>query len=140
MHNLYVDARLINDKVRLSAVSRAHPDDPVVMDYVPPLGDGQGFGGIELLLASFCGCVSTAVIALLKRAGRHILSYECTAEGIRQETPVLLKKIMFEVRLRSDDAEAQDIERILHAAETISPVWLAIKSNVEVQAGYKLTR
>ena len=66
MENLYVDAKLVNQKVQFKAISRTNPDYPVVLDYVPPLGDGQGLAGLELLLMSFCGCVSTAVTALLR--------------------------------------------------------------------------
>lgn len=138
MENLYVETKLVNQKVRFKAVSRANPDHPVALDYVPPIGDGQGFAGLELLLVSFCGCVSTALVALLRKAGKSILSYECSAVGIRQENPLSLKKIKLEVRVQSENIEAVDMDKVLSVAAVISPVWLAIKDNVEVETEYKV--
>ena len=138
MENLYVDLTLVNQKVQFKSVSRTNPHRPVEMDYTPPIGDGQGFAGLELLLMSFCGCVSTAVVALLRREGKNIISYECSAAGIRQESPLMLKKIIFEVRVRSENTEASDMDKVLRVAESISPVWLAIKSSVEVETRYTI--
>ncbi len=50
--NEEVTIRLINDKVRFTGVSKANPDHPLSIDYVPPLGDGMGFRGLELFLLS----------------------------------------------------------------------------------------
>ena len=136
MENLCIETRLTNQRVQFSAVSRTNPDRPVPLDYIPPLGDGQGFAGLELLLVSFCGCVSTAIVALLRKAGHDILSYACSAEGIREENPLSLKKIIFEVRLKSENIGEGDMDRVLETAAAISPVWLAIKNNVEVETKY----
>ncbi len=138
MENLYVDFTLANQKVQFTTVSRTNTDRPITMDYVPPLGDGQGFAGLELLLMSFCGCVSTAVVGLLRRSGKNIIVYEGTATGIRQENPLSLKKIIFEIKVQSDNVTAEDMDKILGIASNISPVWLAIKNNVEVEARYSL--
>ncbi len=138
MENLRVDIKLIGQKVQFEAVSQTNPNRPVALDYVPPIGDGQGFAGLELLLISFCGCVSTAVVALLRKAGKRIVSYECSAVGIRQESPLLLKKILFEVRVRSDNTETADMDSVLGMAAAISPVWLAIKNNVDVETAYEI--
>ncbi len=138
MDNLCVDFKLLNQKVQFSAISRTNPERPLTLDYVPPIGDGQGFAGLELLLVSFCGCVSTAVVALLRRMGKNVIVYEGTAEGIRQENPLSLKKIVFAIRVTSDDIGKEDMEKALQIAAGISPVWLAIKGNVEVETAYEL--
>lgn len=138
MENLNVDFKLVNQKVQFTAVSRSNPGRPVTLDYVPPLGDGQGFAGLELLLISFCGCVSTAVVAMLRKAGKNVIAYEGTAVGIRQENPLSLIKIIFEVQVKSDNIQAEDIEKALSIASNISPVWLAIKNNVLVVTEYKI--
>jgi len=138
MENLHVDFALTNQKVRFSAISRGNPDAPVMLDYVPPLGDGQGFAGLELLLISFCGCVSTAVVALLRRMGKTVGAYEGAAEGVRRENPLALAKIVFSVRVRSDDVTQEDMEKVLSMASAISPVWLAIRNNVEVETNYAI--
>jgi putative redox protein len=137
MNELNAHIKLVNEKVRFSAVSDANPGRPLTLDYVPPVGDGQGFAGLELLLLSFCGCVSTAVVALLRRSG-NVAGYEARATGIRQENPLTLKKIVFSVKVFSGDIQASDVEKALAVASAISPVWLAVKGNVEVETDFSL--
>ena len=60
-----VTVRLINQKVQFIGVSNANPEQPITFDYKPPLGDGMGFNGLELLLMSFSGCSATAIVYLL---------------------------------------------------------------------------
>ena len=138
MENLNVDFKLVNQKVQFAAVSSANPGRPVTMDYVSPLGDGQGFAGLELLLISFCGCVSTAVVAMLRKAGKNVIAYEGKAVGIRHENPLSLRKIIFEVQVKSDNIKAEDMEKVLNIASNISPVWLAIRNNVEILTEYRI--
>jgi hypothetical protein len=57
---------------------------------------------------------------------------------IRRENPLSLEKIIFEVNLESNNAEAADLGRIMDLAAKISPVWLAIQNNVAVEAKYQL--
>lgn len=89
---------------------------------------------------SFSGCVSTAIVAMLRRMGKNVISYEANVRGIRQENPLSLKKIIFKVQVKSDNAEAADIEKAFEMASGISPVWLAIKNNVEVEPEYELIK
>lgn len=137
MENLCVDLKLIGRKVQFKAVSCSNFNRPVELDYVPPLGDGRGFAGLELLLISFCGCVSTAVVALLRKAGKSIICYECSAIGIRQEKK--MKKVIFEAHIQSENTEKTDMDRVLSMAAEISQVWLAIKNNIEVETKYKIS-
>ena len=124
--------------MQFRAVSSANPDRPVLPDHVPPVGDGQGYAGLELLLISFCGCVSTAVVAMLRNAGKHIAEYKGTAIGIRQEQPLKLNKIRFAISVKSDDILPADMDRVMKIAGEISPVWIAIKNNVEVETEYTI--
>jgi len=129
---------MISSSVMPLGISRKRPDSPVTMDFIPPIGDGEGFAGLELLLISFCGCVSTAIVGLLRKTRKNIISYEGTAEGIISENPMSLTKIIFEARVKSDNINAEDMEKILNVASNISPVWLAVKNNVEVTAKYNI--
>jgi uncharacterized OsmC-like protein len=138
MKDLNIEIELVNQKVQFKTVSDVHPDQPVIMDYVPPLGDNQGFMGLELLLMSFCGCVSTATVFLLRRTGRKVLSFKALATGIRQENPLSLNKIIFKAFIKSNDIDPSDMEKVLNSVSNVSPVWLAIKNNVEVLFEYEL--
>jgi putative redox protein len=129
-----VSIRLINDKVLFTGVSLASPDHPVSIDYVPPLGDGMRFRGLELFLLSFGGCSATAVVALLRKMGKTVSGFEVRAKGTRSEKlPIKLEKICIEFLLESKDAEEKDLRRAVQLAEeSVCPVWQLIKNNVDV--------
>ena len=138
MANLVVEIKRTNQKVHFEGVSADNPGISIPFDFTPPLGDGQGFAGLELLLMSFAGCVSTAIVFLLGRSGKHIASYAATAEGVRREQPLSLSEIHFHVGIASEDITNGDMESVIQQAEAISPVWLAIKNNVAVDITFEL--
>ncbi len=134
---LFVNVSLVNDKVKFLASTNLRPDKEIAFDYVPPVGDGDGYLGLELLLTSFAGCVSTAIVFLLRRMGHTVSAYKMRAEGIRRENPISLEKINAEVTLGNADIPAADVQKAIALASNISPVWLAIKNNVQVSISYK---
>lgn len=87
---------------------------------------------------SFAGCVSTAVVVLLGRTGKQILSYSAKAEGIRREDPLPLSMIKFHICVESEDITCEDIEKSIKIAEAISPVWIAVRNNVTVETSYEI--
>lgn len=138
MANLVVHIKRTNQKVHFEGVSEANPSTFIPFDYAPPVGDGNGFAGLELLLMSFAGCVSTSVVFLLGRLGKHISSYTATAEGVRRERPLSLSDIHFHIQIESEDITSTDMEAVILQAEAISPVWLAVKNNVTVETTFTL--
>jgi uncharacterized OsmC-like protein len=136
-NELYVDVKLMNEKVKFSAVSNLRSDREIIFDYVPPIGDGEGFLGLEALLISFAGCVSTTITGLLRRMGNTVTHYEIRADAIRNMRPLSLEKIHAVITLNSDGIKEEDVQKVIEQAEAISPVWLAIKNNVEVTIDYK---
>ena len=82
-----VAVQLINQKVKFTGVSKANPDQPITFDYKPPMGDGEGFNGLELLLMSLSGCSATAVVYLLRKMGKTVSGLEVNAKGVRREQP-----------------------------------------------------
>ena len=138
MENLVVEVKRTNQKVHFEGVSDANPDMLIPFDFVSPLGDGNGFAGLELLLMSFAGCVSTAIVFLLGRSGKHITSYTARAEGIRRERPLSLEEIRFHIRIKSEDITSVEMEDAIRQADAISPVWQAVKNNVTVKTTFEL--
>ena len=132
MDNIMIDLKRVDSRVHFEAVSAAHPALTMPLDY------NEGFAGLEALIMAFSGCVSTAIVALLMRAGKHIEQYSVHAEGVRREQPLSLSKILFQVKLVSPDIVPAELETVLRQAEQISPVWIAIKNNVEVEVSYEL--
>ncbi len=137
-NELFVNLKLENEKVKFSAASNLQPEQKIFFDYAPPIGDGEGFLGLEALLISFAGCVSTGITVLLRRMGNTVSHYEMRAEAIRRMSPLSLEKIHAVITLNSDGMKEEDVQKAIQQAELISPVWLAIKNNVEVTIDYKL--
>jgi putative redox protein len=135
-----VKVNLINQKVKFKGESKSNPDAPVFFDYVPPVGDGEGYNGLELLLMSLSGCSATAVVFLLRKMGKTVSGFEVNAKGVKTEQPPLkFEKIFLEFVLKSNDAKDADMQRAMKLAEeSVCPVWQMIKNNVEVVAGYKI--
>ena len=138
MDNIVINLKRTAGNVHFEAVSAEHPQISVPFDFHPPLGTGDGLSGLEALVMTFSGCVSTGVIGLLRRLGRQVSGYTVHAEGERNEQPLTLRKIRFHVMIQSPDATDADMQQVLHQAELISPVWIAIRGNVEVEATYQL--
>jgi len=131
-------ATLTNNKVRFSGVARTNPE--IICDYNPPLGDGEGYTGLELLLTSLAACAGTAVVALLRRTGKTISELKVTAKGQRRDQhPTSLVKIWLEFILNSPDVLDSDIEEVIQMSEqTISPVWVMLKDSAEIVTTYKI--
>jgi putative redox protein len=135
-----VTVNLTNQKVQFSGVSRSNPDQPITFDYKPPIGDGRGYNGLELLLMSLSGCSATAVVYLLRKMGKTVSGLEVNAKGIRREQPpIKFEKIFLKFILNSKDAREADIQKAIQLAEqSVCPVWQMIKNNVEVIPEYKI--
>ena len=133
-----VNLELKNEKVKFEGVSKSNPEKSITFDYLPPLGDSEGFLGLDVLVMSFAGCVSTAIVALLRKMGKTILEYKMNVTGIKRESPLALEKVCFEIIVKSPDIIEEDIKKVIKIAEGISPVWLAVKNNVEVTYNYQL--
>lgn len=137
-----VSVRLMNDKVQFLGISEDNPERPITFDYRPPLGDGQGYNGLELLLMSFAGCIATAVVYLLRKMGKTVSGLEVKARGVRTPPPNMkLEKIFVEFVVESADVEDADIQKAIQTAEqSLCPVWQMMKNNVEILPEYKMIR
>jgi putative redox protein len=137
----HVTVDLTNDKVQFTGISKSNPDRPIAFDFKPPIGDGQGYNGLELLLMSFAGCSGTTVLYLLRKMGRNISSLKINANGLRRDQPpIKFEKIFLEFLLTSEDTEDADIQKAIQLAEaSVCPVWQMIKNNAEVTAEYRIT-
>ena len=140
MADLVVNLKRTDSKVHFEGVSDANPNTEIPFDFAPPLGTGCGFGGLELLLMSFAGCVSTTVVFLLGRTGKHISSYTASAKGVRNEHPLSLKEIRLCIFIESEDITEADMENAIKQAQAVSPVWQAVNNNVTVKISFELKK
>lgn len=135
-----VTVNLVNDKIQFTGVSEANPDSPVTFDYKPPIGDGKGYNGLELLLMSLAGCSATAVVYLLRKMRKNVTGLKVIAKGIRAaQPPIKFERIFLDFNIDSPDANEDDIQKAIQLAEeSVCPVWQMIKNNVEVETTYKI--
>jgi putative redox protein len=135
-----VTIHLTNQKIQFTGVSRANPDRPISFDYKAPIGDGQGYNGLELLLMSLSGCSATAIVYLLRKMGKDVSGLQVNAKGVRRDQPpIKFEKIFLEFIVNSRDAKEEDIQKAIQLAEgSVCPVWQMIKGNVEVKTDYRI--
>lgn len=135
-----ITVNLTNEKVQFTGVSSSNPEQPIKFDFAPPIGDGQGYAGLELLLMSFAGCAAATIVYLLRNMGKEISGFRVDASGVRRnQPPIKIEKIFIEFILKSKDAEAADVEKAIQLAkDSFSPVWQMLKNNVEVTTDYKI--
>ncbi len=133
MNTLAVKIQSIDDKVMFSATARENPE--VVIDYFPPIGTGKGYTSLELLMASFGSCVSTALLTLLRyRMKKQVNGISVEMKGtVREEHPKALQHILLALKIKAKDLlEAEAREALQIAEDKMCPVWSMIKGNVEV--------
>ena len=133
-------ATLINHKVKFSGISR--DNEEIIIDYVKPVGDGEGYTSLELFLISLATCSGTSVLSLLRRMQKDVSGLKVTASGERREVhPTYFKKIQLNFELKSKDAEVSDLEKALKLSEeSICPVWNMVKNNVEISYKYEIIK
>ncbi|MDY7030854.1 MAG: OsmC family protein [Thermodesulfobacteriota bacterium] len=133
-----VKVTLTNDKVQFVGVSKPNP--AITFDYKPPLGDGQGYTGLELLLMSFAACSGTTIVAILRDMGKNISAFKVHAKGIRRDQhPTSFEKIILDFILYSKNAEDADLQKAIQLSEeSLCPVWAMLKNNVDVITEYSI--
>ena len=137
---LEVAVSLTNDKVQFVGVSRSNP--AVKCDYFPPLGDGDGYTGLELLLMSLAVCSATAIVHLLRKMGKDVSGFRVNARGVRKDVlPMTFEKIFLDFTVTSRDAEDLDIGKAIRLSEeSYCPVWALLKNNVEIATSHRRER
>ena len=123
---------LVNDKLNFKGY--VNGNNPVSIDYTPPLGDNLGYTSLELLLLSLSSCIGSAVLIFLRKMKKTITGFEIKCRGIRKEDhPTCFKTIFVEIHIKSPDTSDEDLNKVIKLSEdTYCPVWAMIKGNVEV--------
>jgi putative redox protein len=135
---LYTSIVLVNDRVNFEGI--VGDNSPVSIDYIPPLGDNDGYTSLELLLLSLSSCVGTAVLTFLRRMKKTITGFEIVSKGIRREEhPTGFRTIHLEINLKSPDVTDNDLDKVIKLAEeAYCPVWSMIKGNVEINIKHEI--
>lgn len=136
--NFKVSMKLANGKLLFKGNSRNNEE--ISMDYFPPLGDGAGYTGLELLLMSFSGCSATSIVYLLRKMGKTIETVTIYAEGIkREELPRAFREIRIKYIFKSPDVNSAEVLKAVKLSEeSVCPVWSMLKGNVEVIPDFEI--
>lgn len=130
--------QLINGKVQFKG--SVEGNNPVMIDYTPPIGDNEGYTSLELFLLSLSSCVGTAILVLLRKMQKSIHSFEISSVGIRkQEHPTGFKSISLDIKIVSDNLSSSEMERVLGMIEGICPVLSMVNGNVEISYSFKIS-
>ena len=138
-NELHVSLNLLNEKLHFRG--NASGNDPVSIDYIPPLGDNLGYTPLELLLLSFSSCVGTSILVFLRKMRKTITGLEINSQGIRNtEHPTGFRVIMLDINLKSKDVSADDLNKVIKLSEeSYCPVWAMLKGNVEVKINHNIS-
>lgn len=132
-NQLEVSVDLTNEKVQF-ITEATRTNSAIIIDYIPPLGDGQGYMPLELLLISLASCSGATVATLLRKMKKSISGFKVKAKGIRREQhPTSFQKIILEFEINSEDIQNAEVEKAIKLSEeTYCPVWAMLKNTVEI--------
>jgi putative redox protein len=135
---LNASVSLINNKLHFRG--SVEENEPVSIDYTPPLGDNLGYTSLELLLLSLSSCVGSAILTFLRKMKKNINGFSINSRGVRNEDhPTCFNTIFLSIELKSSDISEDDLKKVLLLAEEkYCPVWSMIKGNVKVEVNYKV--
>jgi putative redox protein len=135
---LEVDVELINDKMKFSC--RAGDNPPVIADYIPPLGDKEGYMPLELFLISLASCLGGTVAPLLRRMKKNLSKLSVRAKGLRKtEHPTGFSKIILDISIVSDDVTNDDVEKAVRmSSSTFCPVLSMLKKDIEIEINHAI--
>ncbi len=119
-----------------------HTGHEVQIDYLPPLGEDNGFTPLELLMVSLASCSGHTIQLLLAKMGKTIEQLEVLANGTRRmdEHPTIITDIDLQFNLKGDKLDTPSVENaIVMAQNELCPVWAMLKNNVAISWNYSIS-
>jgi putative redox protein len=136
---LEASAQLINQKIKFAC--QVEGKEPVIVDYFPPHGDGEGYTSLQLLLLSLASCFGSTVKLMINGHLKTQVKALCVhASGTRREEhPTCFESIHLTLELSAPGLEKEALEKTIQVAkDTICPVWALLKNNVDISTEYTL--
>lgn len=134
---LKASIKLINDKLQFKG--EVDGNEPIQIDYIPPLGDNLGYTSLELLLLSLSSCFASAVLVLLRKMKKTITAFDIKASGIRKEEhPTGFKTISLTINIQSPDVTDEEMNKVIELSDGICPVLSMLKGNVKIIQAYNI--
>ncbi len=137
---LNVALTLQNDSLHFEG--KVDGQEPVPIDYIPPLGDNLGYTSLELLLLSLSSCAASTILIFLRKMQKTVDDFTVSAQGIRKEEhPTGFKTIWLKFELKSENVNEEELEKVIKMSEEqYCPVWTMLKGNVDIFVEYKISK
>lgn len=132
--------KLINDK--LNFIGKVDNNEPIFIDYIPPLGDNLGYTSLELFLLSLTSCLGSSVLTILRRMKKKISDLNINAFGQRnEEHPTCFKEITINMKLKSNDVSKEEISNVIKLSEdSYCPVISMLNSSVKISIYFEIEK
>jgi len=107
---------------------------PVPVDYSPPLGDGQGYGGLDLLLMALAACSAQTTMSLFVKMKQDVTKFTVAATGKRTtEHPTVLTEIRVDFAVEGNGLSTELIEKAVRLSdEKYCPVWAMLRPSTKL--------
>jgi putative redox protein len=114
---------------------RGHDNQSVAIDYMPPMGEGDGLTSLELLLISLASCSSHSIQFVLGTMKHVIADIRADATGHRRmdQHPTVLTRVDLAYEISCDGLTEEAANKAVQMAEEMyCPVWAMLKGSVEI--------
>jgi putative redox protein len=141
LNRKYLEAsvNLINQSTKFEC--QVEGKEPVIVDYIPPFGDGIGYTSLELLLMSLASCFGSTVKLMINTyLKKQITGFTILASGTRKEGhPTSFESITLKLEIVASNVSAEELDKTIQfAKDSICPVWDMLSNNVEITVEYTI--
>lgn len=101
----------------------------VSVDYSPPLGDGRGYGGLDLLLMGLVACAGQTAMPIFGKMKQDVTRFVVSGTGKRTtEHPTVFTEIKIDFLIEGNGLSKELIEKAIRVSEEkYCPVWAMLK-------------
>lgn len=130
----------LEEKMRFMGHAGSDSDQAVVLDYPPPLGDGNGIMSLELLLMSLASCSASTVVSLLRKMQQPVKGLKVEACGTRRdEHPTIFTEMELRFIVSGTGINPDMVKKAISMSEEkYCPVWAMLKSGTRIMASYEI--
>jgi putative redox protein len=135
---LKTSIQLLNEKLHFEG--KVDGNEPVSIDYTPPLGNNLGYTSLELFLLSLSSCTGSAILVMLRKMKKNVDFFEIKSTGYRNvDHPTGFHTIGMQVNLKSDNITSEDLTKAIDLIKNICPVISMLDKNVKVMIEYEIS-
>ena len=136
--SLTASIRLLNEKLHFEG--KVIGNEPVSIDYTPPLGDSLGYTSLELFLLSLASCTGSAILVILRKMKKTIDLFEINSTGYRnEEHPTGFHTIKMQVNLKSADTTPGEMTKAFEMIKKICPVLSMLDKSIIMDIEHKIS-